>query len=322
MFKNAVIFRINADKRLPSTSELESYLQKGKFAPCPPSAMESYGWVPPRGEKHAPLVENIGGQLILQLMTESKLLPGSVVKDKLKARLAKIEQDTGRKPKGKMAKEIKEEIIHELLPKAFTKKSAIRIWVNPKGKFIVVEAGSIKKCDRIITMLVEAFVDLKSEASVIPLNTKTSPQAAMSTWLVSGLPPDEFTVDREVELKSTNEDKATVKYSRHTLDLPQVVEHIQHGKMPTKLALTHNGRVSFMLADNLTLKKVELLETALADNSDEAGFDTDVALFTGEMSNLIPDLIKALGGEEDLDVMGKRDGDDEEVDEGAVEMES
>lgn len=322
MFKNAVLFRINTDKRLPAPSALEERLQKSKFAPCAASQKESYGWVPPRGEKHSPLVESIGGQLVLALMTETKMLPGSVVKDKLNARLQKIEEDTGRRPKGKLAKEIKEEIIQELLPKAFTKKSKVRVWVSPKGKFIVVEAGSVKKCDRIITMLVDVFVDLKAEVSVIPLNTKTSPQAAMSTWLVTQLPPDEFTVDREVELKSTDEDKATVKYSRHTLDLPQVVEHIQHGKVPTKLALTHNGRVSFMLADNLTLKKIEVLDVVLADNTDDAGFDADVAIFTGEMSNLIPDLIKALGGEEDLDVMGRRDGDEDEADEGAVEMEA
>lgn len=318
MFKNAIIFRINAETRLPSASELEARLQQGTFGPCGPTQLESYGWVPPRGEKHAPLVENIGGELILALMTETKMLPGAVVKEKLAARLQKIEEETGRRPKGKLAKELKEEVILDLLPKAFTKKSKTRMWVSPKGKFIVVESGSIKKCDRIITLLVDAFGALKSGVSVSQLNTQTSPQTAMSTWLTTQLPPDEFTVDREVELKSTDEEKATVRYTRHTLDLPQVVEHIQHGKVPTKLALTHNGRVSFMLADNLTLKKLELLDVVRADSSDESGFDADVALFTGEMRQLIPDLIKALGGEEVLDVLGRRDDNDEDESVGEI----
>lgn len=322
MFKNAVIFRLNTDKRVPSAAELTAELSRTKFAPCGPTQMSSVGWAPPRGEKHAPLVENIGGQLVLQLMTEAKILPSAVVKDKLNARLSQIEQDTGRRPKGKRAKEIKEEVILDLLPKAFTKKGSTRVWISPKGKFIVIDTGSAKKCDKLISLLVEAFVNLKAEISVSLLNTKTSPQAAMSLWLTSLLPPDEFTVDREVELKSTSEDKATVKYSRHTLDLPQVVEHIQNGKVPTKLALTHNGRVSFLLTDALGLKKIELLDTVIADKTDEAGFDADVAIFTGEMSQLIPDLLNALGGEEELEVMGRRDTDDDgATDESAVELE-
>ena len=49
----------------------------------------------------------------------------------------------------------------------------------------------------------------------------------------------------------------------------------------------------------MQLKKLAFLEGVFDDrpNDDEAGFDTDVMLATGELTQLIPALIEALGGE-------------------------
>ena len=107
-----------------------------------------------------------------------------------------------------------------------------------------------------------------------------------------------FTVDRECELKAADEEKAVVRYARHPLDIEEVQAHIAAGKLPTKLALTWDDRVSFMLTEGLQLKKVSFLDTVFEDKAaDDGGFDTDVAIATGELSKLIPDLIEALGGE-------------------------
>ncbi len=68
--------------------------------------------------------------------------------------------------------------------------------------------------------------------------------------------------------------------------------------MPTKLALTWDDRVSFMLTEGMQLKKVAFLDTVFeGTKADDGGFDTDVAIATGELVKLIPDLIEALGGE-------------------------
>jgi recombination associated protein RdgC len=107
-----------------------------------------------------------------------------------------------------------------------------------------------------------------------------------------------FTVDRECELKSATEEKAVVRYARHPLDIEEVQAHIDAGKLPTKLALTWDDRVSFMLTEGLQIKKVAFLDTVFeGTKADDGGFDTDVAIATGELSKLIPDLIEALGGE-------------------------
>lgn len=313
MFKNALIFCINDDWGAPTAAALQEALESMKFIPCGATQRESIGWVGPRGEEHGPLVESVGGELIFKLKTETKAVPGSVVKEKLDERCKKIEADTSRKAGSKYKKELKEQIELELLPNAFSKKGTALMWVSPGGKFIVIDAGSMKKADKMTAMLVEALTAVGSAINIRPLNTQTSSASAMSLWLTEKEAPAGFSIDRECELKQPDSEKSAVRYSRHALDIDQVVEHIKHGKVPTKLAMTWDGRVSFVLADDLSLKKVEVLDVVLeSQKKEDAGFDADVAIVTGELSKLIPDLIEALGGELVLEggAPAGRSGDD------------
>ncbi len=297
MFKNALVYRIS-NWPGASMAELEARLDAGRFVECGASQPESAGWVEPRGEKHAPLIESVGGQWMLTLCTERKAVPSSVIKDLLEARLAKIEADTGRRPRGKQAKELKEAIVHELLPRAFPKRATTRVWVDPAAGLVIVGAGSTKKGDTIASRLVE----LLGGGIVLTLvQTALSPAVAMAEWLQSKEAPAGFTVDRECELKQPDSEKATVKYLRHTLEIDEVAEHIAQGKVPTQLAMTWRGRVSFVLTEALTLKKISLLDVVLegapTNAKGDTGFDADVAITTGELGRLVPELIDALGGE-------------------------
>ena len=94
MFKNVIVYRIDQWEQ-PPMAELETRLDAARFDECGASQQESSGWVEPRGEKHGPLVENVAGQWILKLCTETKAVPGGAVKTQLEARLDKIEQETG-----------------------------------------------------------------------------------------------------------------------------------------------------------------------------------------------------------------------------------
>jgi recombination associated protein RdgC len=299
MFKNALVFRIAQWDR-PAVADIEERLAGARFAECGATQPESAGWVEPRGEKHGALVESIGGQWILKLCTETKSVPASAVKTRLEEQLDKIEQDTGRRPKGKRAKELKEEIVRDLLPRAFPKRGNATVWINPDAGFVVVDASSIKKADAIVSRLVEL---LGGGLSLSFLQSEISPAVAMSGWLKSKEAPAGFTIDRDCELKQPDSEKATVRYARHTLDIDEVGQHIEQGKVPTQVAMTWDSRVSFVLTESLAIKKIKLLDVVLEGASsatrDDGGFDADVALMTGELGKLIPDLIDALGGELD-----------------------
>ena len=296
MFKNALIYRIT-HWDAPATTAIEDRLDSGRFSECGATQLESSGWVEPRGEKHGVLIENVGGQLMLRLCVERKAVPSSVVKLALNQRLDKIEADTGRRPKGKQARELKEEIVHDLLPRAFPKRSTTLVWIDPKASLLWVNAASLKKADGIVTQLVES---LGGGIALTLLQTQVSPATAMSQWLSTQEAPAGFSIDRECELKQPDSEKSTVKYSRHTLDIVEVAGHIQQGKLPTQLALTWEGRVSFVLTESMTIKRIKLLDVVLegsAPGKADDGFDADVAITTGELGKLFPDLLAALGGE-------------------------
>ncbi|WP_415829840.1 recombination-associated protein RdgC, partial [Delftia tsuruhatensis] len=125
----------------------------------------------------------------------------------------------------------------------------------------------------------------------------TSAQAAMAHWLTTQESPAGFSIDRECELKAADESKAVVRYGRHPLDIAEVQQHIEHGKLPTRVAMTWDDRVSFVLTQGLQLRKVQMLDVVTESKDGDGGFDADVAITTGELSKLIPDLIEALGGE-------------------------
>ena len=278
---------------------LDDVLGKAHFVECGASQEKSVGWVEPRGHAHGPMVEVIGGQWLLKLMMEVKVVPGSVVKRKVQDQLDHIEATTGRKPGKKEKREISEDARLTLLPMAFSKQSSVQVWVDPTARLLLTDAGSQAKADEVMTWLIKAVDGLVVQL----VNTQTSPASAMSGWLSNKEPPQSFSVDRECELKAADESRAVVRYTRHALDTDEVSQHIAMGKVPTRLAMTWNDRVSFVLTEAMQLKKIAFLESVFegaaaspADGKDD-NYDADVAIATGELSQLIPDLLEALGGE-------------------------
>jgi recombination associated protein RdgC len=241
----------------------------------------------------------VGGQWLLKLMMEVKVVPGSVVKRKVQDQLDHIEATTGRKPGKKEKREISEDARLALLPMAFSKQSSVQVWVDPKAGLLLTDAGSSAKADEVMTWLIKAVDGLVVQL----VSTQTSPSSAMALWLSTKEAPPDFSVDRECELKAADESRAVVRYTRHALDTDEVAQHIAMGKMPTRLALTWSDRVSFVLTEGLQLKKLAFLESVFEGAASSPGdvkddnFDADVAIATGELRKLIPDLIEALGGE-------------------------
>ena len=294
MFKNMIVYRVGLEWSA-TMAQIEEGLDAGRFVECGSTQEKSIGWREPRGEANGPLVESVGGQLILKLMIETRALPGAVVTRKAKERVAHIEATTGRKPGKKEIRDIKDDIRLELLPMAFTKQVSVGIWIDPKARLLVIDAASQARTDDVVTMLVKSVPGL----AVTLLNTKLSPTSAMAEWLISQEAPAGFSVDRECELKAADESKAVVRYARHPLDNDEVRKHVQAGKLPTRLSLTWGGRVSFVLTENLQIKKLAFLDVVFDSGAtgQDDGFDADVAIATGELRKLLPDLLEALGGE-------------------------
>lgn len=302
MFKTLSFYRLE-HFHMPEAQSLEQALASSAFQPCSPTQPESSGWVAPRGPKSLALAEYAGPHLLLQLCTERRPLPASAVNAALEARIEKFKQETGReRVGGKLKKQIKEEVVLDLLPRAFSKSSHTLVWLDAERQMLALSTSSSAVSDKAISLLIDALAALPGGGAsfiVKPVQTQLSPATCMAQWLSSREAPAGFTIDQDCELKTPDERKSSVRYARHTLELDEIGQHITEGKLPTQLGMTWNSRVSFVLTDKGQLKKIKMLDVVMdgvkADGED--GFDADAAIATAELSQLIADLMEALGGE-------------------------
>lgn len=294
-FKNLQIYRLPANWPM-SIHSLEEMLSRGPFVKCPSNQPMSRGWVSPRNDEF--LAHPLNRQWMIALRTEQRLLPASVVNQEVKERAEAITDQQGYAPGRKQLKELRERIVEELMPRAFTVQKQTFAWINPVDGWFVIDASSQSKAEEIIEHLRHCLDEFPLKA----LHTNFSPVSAMADWIAGSEAPEGFTVDRDCELKAVGEEKATVRYTHHHLDGEEQRAHLAAGKLPTRLALTWDDRISFVLTEKLEVKRLgflDLLKEEAEKNAEHAEeiFDADFALMTGELSRFIPQLVEALGGE-------------------------
>lgn len=295
-FRNLRIYRLSHDLKLDATG-LDTQLARHPLKRCGSFDMLSRGWVYPHQE--GKFVHAVNGHWLLALGVEQKLLPATVIRQAVQERAAAIEAKQGRKVGRKELRDLRERVTEELLPRAFTRRRTTWGWIAPAQGWLVVDAGSDGRADEFMEVLVSTLDDLHPR----PLQSRIAPSAAMTDWLVSGEAPNQFTLDSDLELRSVSNSQAMIRYVRHDLEGKEIRAQIASGKIATQLGMTWNDRISFILTDKLSAKRLSFLDILhdeaekSAETADEQ-FDVDFVLMSGELARLLPDLLAALGGEQ------------------------
>lgn len=303
MFNNAIVFRLDVPWNT-SSSDIDSAVNHSRFVNCSSLESQRSGWVSPvdAGDH---LVHSVGEHLLLKLCTEQRILPAKVVKEQVAARAERVAGEQSYPVGRRQLREIKNQVIDELLPRAFTRKQYIFVWIDPKDGWLIVDTSARAKAEEVVGILLK---DL-GNAPIRPVRTTLPPTSAMANWLASGEAPSGFSIDQECVLTDTTSGKASVRYVRHPLEGAgiddEIKAHLARGKVPVKLALTWQERLSFVLTEQFEIKKIQLLDisdvanTKSAENKQER-FDSDFALLAGELQGLLKLLVEALGGEPKL----------------------
>lgn len=74
-----------------------------------------------------------------------KILPSPVIKQALEAKIAKLEAEQARKLKKTEKDSLKDEVLHSLLPRAFSRFSQTMMWIDTVNGLIMVDCASAKK---------------------------------------------------------------------------------------------------------------------------------------------------------------------------------
>lgn len=294
-FKNLVVYRLPAAASF-AVADLEAQLARRPLQPCSGYDMQTHGWVYPGTQER--FVHTLNRQHLIALGTDQKLLPASVINQVTKERSQAVADEQGYPVGRRQMRELKERVADELRSRAFTRRSMTRAWIDSERGLLVVDAAAPKKAETLVEMLRDSVDGMNA----MLLDTEKSPSVSMGAWLMFGDAPGRFQIETDLELQSVDDTKSLVRYVRHALDGKEVQKHISSGKAPTRLGLSWNDRVSFLLTADMSIKRVQFLDIVKdraeqqAEAADEQ-FDIDFALMSGELGHMLDDLIEVLGGE-------------------------
>ncbi|MEH6471691.1 MAG: recombination-associated protein RdgC [Halopseudomonas sp.] len=298
-FKNLVFYRFTRPFDLDAEA-LTEQLEQHRFGPCRAQELSRYGWTSPMAKLSDQLVHSGNGCLLLCAQKEEKILPASVIRDYLTERVELIETEQDRKVRKKEKDDLKDEIIIDLLPKAFSRYQHTHAYIDPKQGLLVVDASSAKRAEELCSHLRQTLGSLP--VSIPALNQ--APTSVMTSWLLEEQAmPAGFELGDESELKDPSENGAILRCKQQDLLGDEIRPHLDAGKLAVKLALGWRDSCRMILSDDLILRRLKFSDTLLDQAADEgaadaaAAFDADFFLLTETLGKLIPELLDVLGGE-------------------------
>ncbi len=292
-FRNLTLFRF------PTTldfSQLDELLPEMILKPVGALEMSSRGFVPPFGRGDDVLAHRSGESLWLTVGGEDKILPGSVVNDLLAQKLAEIEEKEGRKPGGRTRKRLKEDLVHELLPRAFVKSSRTDALLDLEHGFIAIDTSSRKNGETVVSEIRGAMGSFPA----LPLNAEVAPRSILTGWIAGEPLPEGLTLGEECEMKDAMDGGAVVKCQNQDLQGDEIAKHLEAGKQVTRLALVLDDHLSFVLGEDLVIRKLKFLDGAVdqLENSEPEDLRAELAarfaLMSGEVKRLFVVLEAAL----------------------------
>ncbi len=298
-FKNLRLYRLTQDFTLPA-EDLHHRLSEHCFQPCGSLDLHKYGWVPPLGQDGSEYVHTAGGYIMVCARRQEKVLPAAVVNEHLEEKALAISAEQGRPVGRKERRDLKDEIVFSLLPRAFAKSSLDYAYIAPRERLVVVNAASAKRGEELLSALREALGSLPA----VPLVPRQAPPQMMTHWLRDGDLPAEWELGEECELRGGRDDRV-VRLKNQDLQADEVRAHLDSGMHVTRLALCWREGVQLVLDEQFALKRLKFAD-AIVERAGEGNpgsraeaFDADFAVMTVELTALIRDLLAAFGGVED-----------------------
>ncbi|MDY2947166.1 MAG: recombination-associated protein RdgC [Mannheimia varigena] len=294
-FKNVMIYKLTSELSLESKS-LEDLLQETKFTPCTQFDMSKFGWSSPL--KGSDLLHfSQGNQFLLVSHREDKLLPANVVKAETEQRIAELEEKEARKLKKTEKQAVKDQVVSNLLPRAFSKHQFTAIWLDLDNQLVYVDAASSKRAEDTLALLRKTLGSLP----VVPISFTLPPAEVMTNWIAKGHTPSWLNLLEEAELKSFDTD-SVIRCKRQDLETEEIAQHLQAGKFITKLAIEWEAHFSCVLNEDATLSRLKFADEVREKNDDilkedvAQRFDADFLLMTEELKTFTAKMIEEFGG--------------------------
>jgi recombination associated protein RdgC len=295
-FRNLQLYRL-IEKFEQSPESLHDALSTRPFRPCAGLDTHSMGWVPPAGRETSQLVHACNGRVMICMRREDRLLPASVVREHVEEKADAVSVAESRPVGRKEKQQIKDEVVTDLLPRAFTRSSHLFAYIDPKEGWVVVDSSTTKKAEELLSALRETLGSLRLR----PLAVNQAPVSVLTRWLETSTVQG-FDLGDECELKEPVDKGGVMRGRRMDLASSEVRSHLDAGMQVVKLAVEWQERISCVLCDDLGIRRLRFLDlimeqAAEVDTEDAvARFDADFALMGMELARFIPAVVEGYGG--------------------------
>ena len=291
-FKNLYFFAFTRPFEW-TEEDLEKHLAEHPFTPCKSTEQSHFGWVNAMGKHGNSLVHSANGSYLLCARKEEKIVPAPVVKDMLEEKVAQLEAEHSRSATKKEKEQFKEDIIFELLPRAFSRINDTHGYISPAHNLIVINSSSRGKAEDFLALLRKVLGTLP----VTSFSPEQAPDETMTDWITEQSLSEQFQLGMEAEFNALGDDGAIIRVKNQDLTSEEIKTHIDNEKFATKIALEWDDAMSFVLCDDLAIKRVKFFDVIHEQNDDIdkddvlARLDADFALMSGELNRFIGDLL-------------------------------
>lgn len=252
-----------------SVEELENRLPD--FATIGDHQRASSGFVNVIPDQDVRVLKVPGGWAIC-LREDSKAVPASEVNKAAAEKAQAVYEATGRKPGKKEMKEIKADVIHDLLPRAFARQKMTHILYSERTQRLFVNTGSQKTADLVMTLLVKSLESVKTSTVHV-----SEPKMGLATRLKNWL-NDEDDEDCFGRLAPVNE--AVLKDSDRKWAI-KAKDTLRAAEKALKEAIERKARVDsigFAMDDGVQFRITEALRVqGVKHRVVEDDEDTDIA---------------------------------------------
>ena len=258
------------------------------FKPCPKSLPSSYGFVPPMGGDDAPLVHGSQGCLLIRLRIEEKVLPPSVVRERLAEDIKQFEQAAGRRIYKDEKERMKDEVYQTLLTKAFSKSSYVNGYIDTKQRWLIVDTASSKKLAHFASLLNKCIdnVAFGPELESIP--------PLVTQWLVKNNYPSTLSFAQACLMKEPGEQGGVVRVRNTDLQSDKVQSFLKDGSLVMQLALEWSNQIRFTLKEDFSLSGIKFLES-IKDLARDGMSETKEERFAADFIIMVQTLRQFLG---------------------------
>lgn len=294
-FKSLFAFKLNESEI--SEDKIIEKLEKFRIVPCGKHDEKSVGWDDFLDEDDSIIFKVNKGVYLLNLKTEEKSVPASVVGQKIKERIKAMVKSGENYPTKKELKSMKEEIKHDMLSQAFVKPSFTVGYIDFKNGLLVVDASSPSKADKFNSFLRDSLGSLDIDI----INPEKDVSEVMGEWLKNKKAERPFEIGNSCMFKERSGNNGKITVSQHDLATEEIIQHLENDNIVEKMDIIWQKRVSFALNSAFRISKVKFLDIVNEQITEELGESDDkyavlkaeMEIMTGDFAEIVRDITKS-----------------------------